>query len=137
VGLPDGLNASPDTGPVETGPTLFGQFRDDLFKQPNPVPQAVARIDWGRRVLPPVAAEAGQHQQMAGVVTRVDRRDVAGAQRLASLGVVPVVQVTVMVFEVPGRCHGGFQAFDGLAVADPAEVAGADHGEEVKADVGR
>ena len=43
----------------------------------------------------------------------------------------------MLMFEVPGRGHGGLQAIDRLAVTDPAEIAGTDHGEEIQTDVGR
>ncbi len=76
-------------------------------------------------------------RRCAGEVAAVHRGDVAGLQRAQSGRVVPVVEVAAEALEAAHRRQGGLEAVHHVEEAQPAEVPGGDHRQQVEADVGR
>ena len=82
-------------------------------------------------------AGLGHGQQQASQVAAVHRRDIGRLQHFQCAGVVPVEQMAVVLGQFFDAVERGFEPPHQLAGADPAELAGAAHGQQVQADVGR
>ena len=73
---------------------------------------------------------------MSGQIAAIHRRDVLRVQRAKILRVVPVIEVTAEPLQAAHGREGCLQPVDGLGRPGPSEVAGADRGEEVEAEIG-
>src|SRR6185369_15908742 len=104
-------------------------------------PRYVSKVDSGNLAghllsLAEACRQLREGQEVPGQVAAVDRRDVARFERLAGLGVVPVVEVAP---EARQAGHGGErlgEPGDAVDSAQPAEIAGGDDGQEIEPQVG-
>jgi len=72
------------------------------------------------------AAGILDRDQIAKEVSAVDRRDVAGLERVEIARVVPVEQMPPVPLQAPDRGERRFEAVEHLRGSDPAEVIGRD-----------
>ena len=86
---------------------------------------------------PPVMRRVGQRDEVPGQIAAIDRGDVARVERAQVGRVVPVVEMPPETRELCHLRKRRLQPVDHLRGADPAEVAGADDGEQIEADIGR
>ena len=83
-----------------------------------------------------VACAAGR-QQVACQVAAVNGRHISGLQHLQRFGLVPVIQMPVVLGQLVHGAQRRLQARHHVAGADPAKLARAGHSQQVQADVGR
>src|SRR5438270_9391323 len=74
---------------------------------------------------------------MSSQITAIYRGDVSRIQRTKISRVVPIVEMATEALEAAHRCERCFQALDCLGRPRPSEVAGADRGEKIEAEIGR
>ena len=94
-------------------------------------------LEMRRWRLRPFSAGRGYCNQVTGQVATVDCRNVAGAESVQGVGIIPVVEVATILLH---SFNGGdrlFHALDGLLEAQPAEMPGGHDREEVDADIRR
>ena len=73
---------------------------------------------------------------MSSQIAAIHRRDILRVQRAKILRVVPVIEVAAEPLQVAHGRECRFQPVYGLGHPGPPEVAGADRGEQVKAEIG-
>ena len=91
----------------------------------------------GHRRLPPFPAGVGDRDEVAAQIAAVDGGNVLGLEDPEIAGVVPIEEVAAETRHTDHRRQRRLQALDGLARADPTEVAGADDGQQIQSEVGR
>src|SRR5947199_5727607 len=72
---------------------------------------------------------------MSSQITAIHRRDVSRIQRTKICSVVPIVEMATKALEAAHRCECCFQALDSFVRPGPSEVARADCGEEIEAEI--
>ena len=90
----------------------------------------------GGRGFRPFAQRRGHGNEMAGKIAAVHRRDVALAERLQRIGVIPVDEVTTILLHLFKRRDRIFQPLDGFLETDPAEAPGGNGRQQVDTDIG-
>ena len=85
--------------------------------------------------LQPLPGRIGHGDEVCGEVAAVHGRNVARLQRTQIAGVVPVVEVAANTLEALHGFERCFQPLHRLDGSDPAEIPGADDGQQVEADI--
>src|SRR5207245_5237304 len=66
----------------------------------------------------------------------MNREDLSRIQQTKISIVLPIVKMATKALESVHRCESRFQALDSLSRPGPSEVAGADCGEKIEAEIG-
>ncbi|MNF43877.1 hypothetical protein D3C84_249780 [compost metagenome] len=114
---------------------LHGVSLQGLLRQQAGIQDAAANGAVPRLLLPAIAA-GGDHQQVAGQVAAVHRRDIGRLQGEQAAGVVPVEEVTLETGQTLHHGQGGFQPREGGAAPGPAKIIGRQGGEQIEPHVG-
>ena len=119
-------------------PAIIRDSRDCLFKDvvdiKNTVEVALHVDGWCFR---PFFQRRRQRDQMPGKVAAIHRRDIKRAHRRQRVGLVPVVEMALILLHLLKRIDSGLNAVQRFTEADPAEIARGDDGQEIDADIGR
>ncbi|MNI14096.1 hypothetical protein D3C73_673470 [compost metagenome] len=114
---------------------LHGVSLQGLLRQQAGIQDAAANGAVPRLLLPSIAA-GGDHQQVAGQVAAVHRRDIGRLQGEQAAGIVPVEEVTLETGQTLHHGQGGFQPLEGGAAPGPAKIIGRQGGEQIEPHVG-
>ncbi len=119
-------------------PAVVGDFRDGLFKNVVDIENAVEvalHVDGGS--FRPFFQRGRQRNQMTGEIAAVHRRYIEGPHRCQRVGLVPVVEMALVLLHLFERIDGGGDTIQRFAEADPAEIARGDDRQQIDADIGR
>ncbi len=89
------------------------------------------------RTASPFPARVRQRDQVSGQIAAVDGGHVSRVERAQIARVVPIVEVSAEALQAAHRRKRRLEPFDRLVGPDPAEVASADDGKEIEAEIGR